>query len=224
MKVIGYVRVSTQEQASEGVSLAAQEAKIRAYCELYGLELLRIERDAGFSAKTILRPGLSLALSGLDSRSADGLVIFKLDRLSRSVGSWAGLVEQYFSEKAGKQLFSVTDCIDTRTAGGRLVLNVLMSVAQWEREAIGERTTSALAYKKSKGECIGQVPYGYRREGDSLIEDPAEQRTIEYVHTLRVDGLSLRSIADQLKAEGMDCPSVGTIGRIANTMTSAEVR
>ena len=102
------------------------------------------------------------------SGKASGLVIAKLDRLSRSVVDWNTLIDGYFGEKAGKQIFSVADSIDTRTAAGRLVLNVLMSVAQWERETIGERTKDALQHKIRNGERCGKVRFGFRLADDGV--------------------------------------------------------
>ena len=161
MKVIGYVRVSTEDQARDGVSVDAQRAKIEGYAKLYDLELVRIVVDAGESAKSLDRPGLQKVLTSLRKGESEGLLIAKLDRLSRSVVDWNVLIDRFFGERAGKQLFSVADSIDTRTAAGRLVLNVLMSVAQWERETIGERTKDALAHKRRNGERVGKVPFGY---------------------------------------------------------------
>src|SRR5579871_930657 len=109
MKVVGLTRVSTEEQAREGVSLAAQRSKIEAYCKLYDLELVELIEDAGQSAKSLKRPGLQKALAMLRKGEAQGLVICKLDRLSRNVADWNTLIDQYFGEKAGKQLFSVAD-------------------------------------------------------------------------------------------------------------------
>ncbi len=122
MKAVGYIRVSTEDQAMTGVSLPAQRAKLEAYASLYGLELVRIEVDDGVSAKTLERPALRRALATVDRGEADGLLIAKLDRLSRSVADWDRLIDGYFGERAGKQLWSVADSIDTRTAAGRLVL------------------------------------------------------------------------------------------------------
>ena len=168
MDVIGYARVSTDEQSKEGVSIDAQIAKIKAYCMLYGLNLVDVVVDAGVSAKTLKRPGLQSALAMLKAKKAGGMVIAKLDRLSRSVKDWNSLIDLYFGEKAGKQLCSVNDQIDTRTASGRLVLNVLMSVAQWEREATGERTRDALQHKITKGERVGKVPFGFDLADDGM--------------------------------------------------------
>src|SRR6476661_5883591 len=121
MRVIGYIRVSTDEQATGGQSLGAQRAKINDYARLYDLELVAVIEDAGVSAKSLNRPGLQKALAMLRSGKVDGLVIAKLDRLTRSVADWQTLIDDYFGERAGKQLFSVADSIDTRTAAGRLV-------------------------------------------------------------------------------------------------------
>lgn len=200
MNVIGYVRVSTEEQSKEGVSVDSQIAKIKAYCLLYDLTLVDVVVDAGVSAKTLKRPGLSEALAALKSKKADGLVIAKLDRLSRSVKDWNHLIDLYFGEKAGKQLCSVGDQIDTRTAAGRLVLNVLMSVAQWEREVIAERTADAMQYKKSKGQRVGAIPFGWdlAADGINLIPNEQEQQVVAEISRLRADGYSLREIAEEL--------------------------
>jgi hypothetical protein len=140
IKAIGYVRVSTDEQAADGVSLAAQEHKIRMYAELYGIELVEVVVDAGQSAKTLDRPGLRRVLDLLRQRKVEGVIVAKLDRLTRSVADLNTLIDTFFCERAGRQLWSVADSIDTRTAAGRLVLNILGSVGQWERETIAERT------------------------------------------------------------------------------------
>jgi site-specific DNA recombinase len=205
MKVIGYIRVSTEEQGAYGISLDAQRAKLEAYAKLYDLELVDIIVDAGQSAKSLNRPGLQNVLGMLKSGKAQGLVITKLDRLSRAVGDWNRLIDGYFGEKAGKQLFSVGDSIDTRTAAGRLVLNVLMSVAQWEREAISERTRETLQYKIANGKRCGKVRFGYdlADDGETLIPNPAEQAVIAQIRGLRKEGFSLREIAVELTIQGI---------------------
>jgi len=138
-RTIVYCRVSLDKMAEKGVSLAAQQAKARAYAELYDLHVVDTIIDAGASAKTLARPGLERALGLLKTGKADALLVVKLDRLTRSVSDLGKLVEGYFG--TGKwALLSVSEQIDTRSAAGRLVLNVLASVSQWEREAIGERT------------------------------------------------------------------------------------
>src|SRR5438128_9519593 len=114
-RVVGYIRVSTEQQAAEGVSLEAQREKIMAYARLYDLALVDIIVDAGGSAKTLERPGLQHALSLLIYDTADALLVTKLDRLTRSVKDLGTLIDRYFTRYA---LMSVSDQIDTRTANG----------------------------------------------------------------------------------------------------------
>jgi len=208
MKAIGYIRVSTEEQAKEGVSLAAQEAKIKAYCELYDLEIVEIIVDAGQSAKTLKRPGLQQALGMLESGMAEAIVIAKLDRLTRSVTDWGTLIDRFFSKQYA--LLSVGDQIDTRTAAGRLVLNVLVSVAQWEREAIGERTATALAHKKNQGDHVGSPAFGFKMVEKKLIKIDSETETIDLARSLRGQGMTLQSIADELTRREIQTKRGGT--------------
>ena len=186
MKVVAYVRVSTEEQASHGVSLAAQEAKLRAYCDLYDHELAEVIVDAGQSAKTLARPGLQQALAMLKTGEAQGLLVLKLDRLTRSVRDLGELLESYFQKSA---LVSIQEQCDTSTAAGRLVLNVMTSVAQWERETTSERTSAALQYKKAQGVQLG---------APALKDEVTIARAVE----LKGQGLTLRQVAEQLTTEG----------------------
>ena len=200
---IGYVRVSTEQQANEGVSLEAQRQKIAAYCDLYGFDLVRIEVDAGASASTLKRDGLKRALDSLEAGEANALVVVKLDRLTRSVRDLDALLTNYFAERFA--LVSVAEQVDTTTATGRMILNVLMSVSQWERDVIGERTSAALQHKKAQGEYTGgKAPYGYRvaADGVSLVKDDAEQKVVAAVLEYCEAGLSLRKIGKRLEAEG----------------------
>ena len=151
-KTIAYLRVSTDKQADKGISLEAQEEKARAYASLYDLDLIEVIIDAGESAKTLDRPGLQRTLNMLKTGKADALLVVKLDRLTRSVVDLGKLIETYFAP--GKAaLMSVSEQIDTRSAAGRLVLNILASVSQWERETIGERTRDAMQHKQANG-CL----------------------------------------------------------------------
>jgi DNA invertase Pin-like site-specific DNA recombinase len=205
MRVVLYARVSSDEQATDGVSLLNQQAKLRAFADLHDLELVEMIVDAGVSAKNLNRPGLQQALSLLRKGQADGLVVYKLDRLSRSVADWNHLIDGYFGDRAGKQLMSVSDSIDTRTAAGRLVLNVLMSVAQWERETIAERTRDAMNYKRARGERLGQIPFGndLGEDGKTLTRNPTESEAIAHARELRAGGMTLQAITDELNHLGM---------------------
>jgi site-specific DNA recombinase len=206
VKVIAYARVSTQEQAREGVSLEVQAEKLNAYAALYSLQIVELITDAGESAKSLKRPGLQLALGMLKRKEADGLLVYRLDRLSRSLRDWSTLIDSYFGEKAGKQLFSVTDSVNTKTAAGRMVLNLLMTILQWEREAIGERTQDGMDCKRSKGQRISRhLPFGYRlgSDGIALIKDDAEQAVLAEIVQLRQAGHTLRRIAEMLNGRNV---------------------
>lgn len=206
-RCIGYVRVSTSAQATDGHSLAAQRHRLRQYAEAVGVELVAIEADEGLSAGSLSRPGLQRALVALESGEADGLLVAKLDRLTRSVRDLGTLVETYFADRYS--LLSVGDSIDTRSAGGRLVLNVLASVSQWEREAIGERTREGMAQARREGVRLGAVPLGQRLSGSTdargrqqVETDPRGAETVARIRELRAAGQTMRGIAAQLTAEG----------------------
>src|ERR1035437_8337457 len=135
-KAIGYVRVSTDKQAEHGVSLEAQVEKIMAMATVHDVELLDVIVDAGESAKDLDRPGMVRILEMVQSRAVGMVIVAKLDRLTRSVKDLAVLLEQF--QRRGVSLVSVAESLDTGSASGRLVLNIMVSVSQWEREAIGE--------------------------------------------------------------------------------------
>jgi len=202
---VAYLRVSTDKQADRGVSLEAQRAKVESYAALYDLELVSIEVDAGESGKSLARAALDRALGMLRSGKADALLVVKLDRLTRSVRDLCDLVDRYFRD--GKRaLLSVSEQVDTRSASGRMVLNMLTVIGQWEREAIGERTSAAMQHKASLGEYTGGVaPYGYElaADGISLVAVECEQAVIAEARTLRAAGLSLRKVAATLDSKGL---------------------
>src|SRR5437763_2849023 len=166
MKTIGYVRVSTDKQADRGVSLEAQAEKIRAMAVVHNAELVEIIVDGGESAKRLNRPGMARLLALVDAGEVQAVIIAKLDRLTRSVKDLCTLLERF--ERRGVALVSVAESLDTGSAAGRLVINIMTAVSQWEREAIGERTRDALSHKRRKGERVGKLRYGYRLAEDGL--------------------------------------------------------
>ena len=215
LEVDGYVRVSTEEQAREGLSLIFQEDRIRAYCGLYDLRLVRIARDAGVSAKTLERDGLAAVLDDLRQGRVDGVVILKLDRLTRRLRDWSDLIDEFFSDKAGRRLFSVNDSIDTRTPSGRMVLNMIMTVAQWEREEIAYRTATALQGKIARGERCGRIRFGYRLapDGRTLVPDPREQEAIAFMRQWEAQGKTYREMVASLEEMGIETKEPGSIWR-----------
>ncbi|HXP62244.1 hypothetical protein SBA6_970009 [Candidatus Sulfopaludibacter sp. SbA6] len=174
---IGYVRVSTDKQADRGVSLEAQVEKIRAMATVHDVELLDVLVDAGESTRDLDRPGMARVLELVRSRAVGMVIVAKLDRLTRSVRDLAVLLEQF--QRRGVSLVSVADSLDSGSASGRLVLNIMVSVSQWEREAVSERTRDAMRHKKAKLEFVGNAPYGYRLAQDRrhVEPEPGEQRS-----------------------------------------------
>lgn len=199
IKCVGYVRVSTEMQADFGYSLEAQRQDIERYCELYKMELVEIISDEGISAKNIRRPGLEKALKMLND--VDGLVVAKLDRLTRSVKDLGYLLDKHFAKS---NLVSVSEKIDTSSANGRFVLNILVSVAQYEREATSERVKRGMDVKKGKGERTGNIPYGKRLSADKvhLEDNPDEQAVIDYVCAMRSRSMTYRDICKHLNTSG----------------------
>jgi site-specific DNA recombinase len=199
-RAIGYIRVSTDKQADQGVSLEAQRAKLQAYASLYDIELVDLVVETG-SAKSLGREALQATLRRLQAGEAEALIVTKLDRLTRSVADLGRLVDDYFKDYA---LLSVGEQIDTRSAAGRLVLNVLGSVSQWEREVIGERTSTAMQHMKAANQYTGgQPPYGYTLTAGQLVKHEGEQAVLALVRTYRERGLSLRAIANVLAEQGI---------------------
>ena len=199
---IGYARVSTDKQADRGVSLEAQDAKIRAMAVVQGTELIDVIVDGGESAKNLNRPGMERLLAMVDARQVQTVIIAKLDRLTRSVKDLGHLLERL--EKRGVALVSVAESLDTGSAAGRLVITIMTAVSQWEREAIGERTRDAMQHKRTNGECVGNIAYGYRlaADGEHLEHDETEQAVVTTISALRAKRRTLREVADELNGRG----------------------
>lgn len=156
IRCIGYVRVSTEEQATSRAGLDGQRATIIAEVERRGWELVEMIEDAGYSAKNLDRPGIQRALSMLQGRGrqADALMVAKLDRLSRSMPQASELLER--SKHKGWSLVMLDVAIDTTTPAGEVMAHVLMAFAQYDRRLIGERTKTALAMKRAQGVRLGR--------------------------------------------------------------------
>jgi DNA invertase Pin-like site-specific DNA recombinase len=202
MQAIGYVRVSTDKQADRGVSLEAQTEKIRAMTVVHSAKLADIIVEAGESAKSLNRPGMQRLLALVDSGDVNAVIVAKLDRLTRSVKDLCELLEQF--DRRGVALISVAESLDTSSAAGRLVLNIMTAVSQWEREAIGERTRDVMSHKRTNGERVGNIAFGYRLAPDGVHLEPelSEQAAITAIGKLRAEGRSLRRIATDLNRRG----------------------
>jgi DNA invertase Pin-like site-specific DNA recombinase len=188
VRLIGYARVSTDEQATSGLGLEAQEATLRRAAEFRGYDLVEIIRDEGISGSTVNRPGLQHALERVAVRDVDGLVVAKLDRLTRSMRDFCEVVDWF--EEARAPLVMIEPEVDTSTPAGRAVAHVMVAFAEMERGMIGDRTRVAMAAKRERGECIG-LP--------SVLDNPA---LVARVHELADEGLGRTAIARTLTDEG----------------------
>lgn len=199
---IGYVRVSTDKQADEGLSLEAQTAKIRAMAVVRGVAVADVIVDAE-SAKSLNRRGLAWLLAQVDAGAVGTVIIAKLDRLTRSVKDLWPLLERF--ERRHVTLISVAETFDTSTAIGRAMLNLIATMSQWEREAIGERTRDVLQHKRAKGERVGTIPLGFQLAADGVHLEPntIEQDRLARIRDLRATGRSTRTIAAALNADGV---------------------
>lgn len=198
---VAYIRVSTEDQATTGVSLDAQEARIAGYALAVGYQVDRVIREAGISAKTLQRPGVDEILAGIRSGAIERVIVLKLDRITRSTRDLADLLETF--AKADAALISVSENLDTSSAAGRMVVNMLGVVAQWEREAIAERTATALGHKRATARVYGPTPFGYRRDGAALVPIPDEQAALDEAIRLDHAGVSFRAIGRALTDRGM---------------------
>ena len=199
-KAIGYIRVSTEQQADEGVSLAAQRAKITAWCALNDYELVAIYEDAGISGKTVSkRPQLQAALSEMKKGMA--LVVYSLSRLARSTKNCIEIADEL--KATGSDLVSLTEKIDTSSAMGEFFFTLIAALGQMERKVIGERTKAALAHKKAIGEKYAPVPFGYKEIEGRLEVVKAEAKIVAEINRKRAAGSSMHLIARELNEQGV---------------------
>ena len=200
-QAIGYVRVSTEQQADSGLSIAAQRVKLEALAVLNDFQLIDVVVDAGASAKSLDRPGWQRVMGAVHGRQVGAVLIAKLDRCTRSVADLASLIDTF--SRRGVALISAAESLDTSSAGGRLVVNVLGAVAQWEREATAERTSAALQVLKAQGRATGGVaPYGFQFIAGRRAWHQGEQETLAAIIEHRAAGLSWAKVAGKLNTTG----------------------
>jgi DNA invertase Pin-like site-specific DNA recombinase len=190
--VIGYVRVSTTEQADSGAGLAAQRAAIEFEAARKGWSLAEIYVDAGYSAKNLDRPALAQALAVLGAGKAAALVVAKVDRLSRSVLDFSTVVAR--AERQGWAVVALDLGLDMSTPTGALMASIVAAVSEYERRLIGQRTKDALAARKAAGVVLGRP----------RLLDAA---TADRIRSARAQGSTLQAIADTLNIEGTLTPT-----------------
>ena len=205
LTVIGYTRVSSSEQARDGLSLDAQRSRIGSWAEATGSELLAVVVDAGVSGSKplVLRPGGQRIAALLEQREpeADAVIITSLDRLGRDAAETLSYVQRFARGKLG--LVSIIDRLDLSSPHGRAMAGVAAVFGQLEREMIASRTSEALAALRAQGRVYGPLPYGFDRDGDLLVENFEEARVASQMMDMRGTGLSFRAIASWLNSEAI---------------------
>jgi DNA invertase Pin-like site-specific DNA recombinase len=204
VKIAGYVRVSTAEQVSEGLSLEAQETKIRAWADLHDAQVVDIIREEGVSGSRLLadRPGGRTIAKLLDARkpAVDAIVVTRLDRLGRDAAEQIALLKRFRAGKVG--LVAIAQHIDLATPHGRAMAQIAAVFGELERALISERTAETLEQMRADGRVTNHEPFGYQRHGDYLVPEPAEQATLARLVQLRRQQLGYLKIAAILNQEG----------------------
>lgn len=212
LRVVGYARCSTSEQATEGMTLDSQRAQIANWAALMGAELLEIVEDAGISGGKLLvdRPNGHRIAALVDARrpAVDAVVITRLDRLGRDAAEALTYLRQFSRGKVG--LVSIADRIDLSTPQGRAMAAVSAVFSELERALIGERTADALAELRRQGRAYGPVPYGFDAVGGRLLPSAEERGVLRRIERLRERGHSYQAIADRLNQQGVRAKRGGT--------------
>lgn len=212
-KAIAYVRVSTEEQAKEGVSINAQEERIKAYCVMQNLELVKVIHDEGVSGAKPLatRPGGRELLNLLNGKgNIKHVIAYKLDRLFRDAEDALHQTRNWDKQEIALHLIDMGgQTLNTASAMGRYFLTMVAGFAELERNLIAERTALALRHKKKNRQVYGTIPLGYQQEGEYLKIDPEELLAVRMIKENRKKGLSLRQIADILDQAGIKIKKVG---------------
>jgi site-specific DNA recombinase len=199
INAIGYVRVSTEEQAREGISIEAQEERIKALATAKGWDLIEIIKDPGYSGKNLSRPGIKSLIDSCRRGKANVVIVTKVDRLTRRQKDlWYLLEDVFYKNQVG--FVSVTEAFDSTTAAGTAFLGMIGVFAQLERDLVSERTREALNHKRAKGEWVGRTPTGFRINGEGRLEaDPEALKTIARAKRLKREGASFGSISRALE-------------------------
>jgi len=210
MKLTGYLRVSTDRQADEGLGLDVQERAIRAWAKAAGHKVVAWRKDEGISGSNGLdtRAALAEALEDVSQRRTFGIVVYRLDRLARDLIMQETLLREI--RKLGGEVFTtsaaeaeyLTD--DDSDPSRKLIRQILGAVNEYERAMIALRLRSGRALKHQRGGyAYGGPPFGWRAEGKALVADNAEQGVLDRMRQDRAEGASYASIAASLNADGI---------------------
>ncbi|HLY22260.1 MAG TPA: recombinase family protein [bacterium] len=194
-----YCRVSTEEQKNTGVSLALQESRLREYAKIREWRIVKVYTDAGVSAKTTRRDALDQLREDVRARKINAVLVFKIDRLSRSLYDLLTLIREFQKRKVA--LVSLTESFDTDSPMGAAMVSMLGTFAEFEQRQVSARTTDALAKLREEGRVYGPTPFGFSRDGKRLKPNLRQLEIVRRIYTMRARGTSLRGIAAALNAD-----------------------
>jgi site-specific DNA recombinase len=200
-QAIGYIRVSTERQASEGASLEAQQAKIEQWCFANGYELVSVFKDEGISGKRMdTRQGLQDALATI--KKGNAFVFYSMSRVARSTKDMLSIGDLITKKRA--DMVSVIEDFDTTSASGKLMFQMLAVLAEFERNLVGERTAAVLQNKKANRQVYtNQTPYGFKAVNGRLEQVKQEVKVVAEIQQARAKGQTLQAIADNLNSRGI---------------------
>ena len=200
-QAIGYIRVSSAQQAQEGVSLEAQQAKIEQWCLANGYELVNVFKDEGISGKRMdTRQGLQDALATI--KKGNAFVFYSMSRVARSTKDMLSIGDLITKKRA--DMVSVIEDFDTTSASGKLMFQMLAVLAEFERNLVGERTATVLQNKKANNQkYCNKTPYGFKRVDDRLEQVKQEVKVVAEIQQARAKGQTLQAIADNLNLRGI---------------------
>ena len=218
-RVALYMRVSTQEQAENGNSLEFQKEKLEAYCKMHEYKIVGEYVDAGVSGAKFNRPALDRLKNDVDK--IDVVLIYKLDRLSRSIKDTMTLIEDFFKPN-NVDLISLSENFDTSQAIGMATVGMLSTFAQLERDTIAQRMIAGKVQSVKNGNYINHAPFGYVRKDGKLIKDEKTRECVEFIFEKLLDGYSTTQIAKLLELNNYSSLRKGlwhyaTINRIGKT-------
>lgn len=194
-KVAIYVRVSTEEQAKEGISIDAQIDRCGAFCKARGWTIYQTYTDAGYSAGSLTRPALKNLLQDVDAKKFDILLVYKIDRFSRQLKDLISILEDL--KRKGVNFTSVTEQIDTTTAMGEAFFQIIGVFAQLERGMVKERVEMAFDKKISDGEVLNRAPLGYTYKNRKLIINPQEAEIVKEIFQMWIAGIRYKEICEK---------------------------
>ena len=201
MRAIAYLRCSTERQATDGVSLEVQRERIQQYCKLKDIGLVDSIVDEGISGGVnASREGFVRLLGRIEQNSIDAVILYSLERLSRDMLTLLAL-ERYLDEY-DIELHTVEGQVATDSPDGFLSFSMKAFLGEMERRQVKYRTKRAMEHLKEKGQVVGQVPYGSKRDGDDLVEVPEEQVVIRKANRLHAKGLKLADIVRGINRGG----------------------